>query len=116
MVLVPQRVSDRQLWINPGCGLKTRKWEEVRPALVCRSKSLTLDANHSSTIHYPARGCVPSQQSILPPLRNVIGDWRLGAIFGKIIERFWCFGEAKCCCATASGSRFARRRYPLLVV
>ncbi len=22
-----------QLWINPDCGLKTRKWEEVRPAL-----------------------------------------------------------------------------------
>jgi 5-methyltetrahydropteroyltriglutamate--homocysteine methyltransferase len=23
-----------QLWVNPDCGLKTRKWEEVRPALV----------------------------------------------------------------------------------
>ena len=22
-----------QLWINPDCGLKTRKWEEVRPSL-----------------------------------------------------------------------------------
>jgi len=21
------------LWINPDCGLKTRKWEEVKPAL-----------------------------------------------------------------------------------
>jgi methionine synthase II (cobalamin-independent) len=29
-----QRLSDAQLWINPDCGLKTRKWEEVRPALV----------------------------------------------------------------------------------
>ncbi|MBR1200137.1 5-methyltetrahydropteroyltriglutamate--homocysteine S-methyltransferase [Bradyrhizobium sp. AUGA SZCCT0240] len=28
------RLSDAQLWINPDCGLKTRKWEEVRPALV----------------------------------------------------------------------------------
>lgn len=36
---------------------------------------------------YPPRGCVPSQQSILPPLRNVIRNWRLGTIFGKIIER-----------------------------
>jgi 5-methyltetrahydropteroyltriglutamate--homocysteine methyltransferase len=27
------RLTDRQLWINPDCGLKTRKWEEVRPAL-----------------------------------------------------------------------------------
>ena len=22
-----------QLWVNPDCGLKTRKWEEVKPAL-----------------------------------------------------------------------------------
>ncbi|MBN8990868.1 MAG: 5-methyltetrahydropteroyltriglutamate--homocysteine S-methyltransferase [Rhizobiales bacterium] len=27
------RLADNQLWINPDCGLKTRKWEEVRPAL-----------------------------------------------------------------------------------
>jgi 5-methyltetrahydropteroyltriglutamate--homocysteine methyltransferase len=32
--LARQRLSDGQLWINPDCGLKTRKWEEVRPALV----------------------------------------------------------------------------------
>ena len=32
--LARQRLSDAQLWINPDCGLKTRKWEEVRPALV----------------------------------------------------------------------------------
>ncbi|HET7621896.1 MAG TPA: 5-methyltetrahydropteroyltriglutamate--homocysteine S-methyltransferase [Gemmatimonadaceae bacterium] len=28
-VLAPQ-----QLWVNPDCGLKTRRWEEVRPAMV----------------------------------------------------------------------------------
>jgi 5-methyltetrahydropteroyltriglutamate--homocysteine methyltransferase len=28
------RLADAQLWINPDCGLKTRKWEEVKPALV----------------------------------------------------------------------------------
>ncbi len=28
------RLGDAQLWVNPDCGLKTRKWEEVRPALV----------------------------------------------------------------------------------
>ena len=28
------RFSDAQLWVNPDCGLKTRKWEEVKPALV----------------------------------------------------------------------------------
>ena len=32
--LARQRLTDAQIWINPDCGLKTRKWEEVRPALV----------------------------------------------------------------------------------
>ncbi len=32
--LARKRLTDAQLWINPDCGLKTRKWEEVRPALV----------------------------------------------------------------------------------
>lgn len=27
-------LSPAQLWVNPDCGLKTRRWEEVRPALV----------------------------------------------------------------------------------
>jgi 5-methyltetrahydropteroyltriglutamate--homocysteine methyltransferase len=31
--LARQRLDDWQIWINPDCGLKTRKWEEVRPAL-----------------------------------------------------------------------------------
>ncbi|TAM94931.1 MAG: 5-methyltetrahydropteroyltriglutamate--homocysteine S-methyltransferase, partial [Rhizobiaceae bacterium] len=34
LALARQRLSDSQLWVNPDCGLKTRKWEEVRPALV----------------------------------------------------------------------------------
>ncbi|UVO30676.1 5-methyltetrahydropteroyltriglutamate--homocysteine S-methyltransferase [Bradyrhizobium arachidis] len=34
IALARQRLSDSQLWINPDCGLKTRKWTEVRPALV----------------------------------------------------------------------------------
>lgn len=29
-----QRLAAAQIWVNPTCGLKTRKWEEVRPALV----------------------------------------------------------------------------------
>ncbi|MDJ1157711.1 5-methyltetrahydropteroyltriglutamate--homocysteine S-methyltransferase [Chelatococcus sp. SYSU_G07232] len=32
--LARERIADGQLWVNPDCGLKTRKWEEVRPALV----------------------------------------------------------------------------------
>jgi 5-methyltetrahydropteroyltriglutamate--homocysteine methyltransferase len=27
------RLQDSQIWVNPDCGLKTRRWEEVRPAL-----------------------------------------------------------------------------------
>ena len=30
----PQRLANGQLWVNPDCGLKTRKWEEVKPALI----------------------------------------------------------------------------------
>lgn len=26
-------IPSRQLWVNPDCGLKTRKWEEIEPAL-----------------------------------------------------------------------------------
>ncbi|MGI6247710.1 MAG: 5-methyltetrahydropteroyltriglutamate--homocysteine S-methyltransferase [Pseudochelatococcus sp.] len=29
-----ERLADDQIWVNPDCGLKTRKWEEARPALV----------------------------------------------------------------------------------
>ena len=28
------RLSPEQIWVNPDCGLKTRKWKEVRPALI----------------------------------------------------------------------------------
>ncbi len=29
-----QRLEPWQIWVNPDCGLKTRSWQEVRPALV----------------------------------------------------------------------------------
>jgi 5-methyltetrahydropteroyltriglutamate--homocysteine methyltransferase len=29
-----QHLAADQIWVNPDCGLKTRRWEEVRPALV----------------------------------------------------------------------------------
>jgi 5-methyltetrahydropteroyltriglutamate--homocysteine methyltransferase len=31
--LARRRLQDWQIWINPDCGLKTRTWEEVKPAL-----------------------------------------------------------------------------------
>lgn len=30
MALIPKE----RLWVNPDCGLKTRRWEEVTPALI----------------------------------------------------------------------------------
>jgi len=39
-----QRIPAERLWVNPDCGLKTRNWEEVRPALlnmVAASKQLS---------------------------------------------------------------------------
>lgn len=29
-----QRIPVQRLWINPDCGLKTRQWDEVKPALI----------------------------------------------------------------------------------
>ena len=31
--LARARLEDWQIWVNPDCGLKTRSWEEVRPAM-----------------------------------------------------------------------------------
>lgn len=31
--LAAKRINIKQLWVNPDCGLKTRRWEEVEPAL-----------------------------------------------------------------------------------
>lgn len=39
-----QRIPAQRLWVNPDCGLKTRQWDEVRPALenmVAASKKLS---------------------------------------------------------------------------
>jgi len=33
MTLAAQKIPEARLWINPDCGLKTRTWEEVVPAL-----------------------------------------------------------------------------------
>ncbi len=32
--LAIKRLPLEQIWVNPDCGLKTRKWDEVRPALI----------------------------------------------------------------------------------
>ena len=48
-----QRIPPERLWVNPDCGLKTRQWEEVIPALtnmVAAAKALraTVNAQRSS--------------------------------------------------------------------
>ena len=42
-----ERIPAKRLWVNPDCGLKTRTWDEVRPALVnmvAASKQLSAQA------------------------------------------------------------------------
>jgi 5-methyltetrahydropteroyltriglutamate--homocysteine methyltransferase len=34
LVAATRQLSASQIWVNPDCGLKTRRWDEVRPALV----------------------------------------------------------------------------------
>jgi len=34
LVKATKNLAPDQIWVNPDCGLKTRKWDEVRPALV----------------------------------------------------------------------------------
>ena len=46
-----QRVPSEQLWVNPDCGLKTRRWNEVVPALenmVAAAKALREEAVKSA--------------------------------------------------------------------
>jgi 5-methyltetrahydropteroyltriglutamate--homocysteine methyltransferase len=31
--LARRRLADWQIWVNPDCGLKTRSWAEVKPAI-----------------------------------------------------------------------------------
>lgn len=50
LALARERLTDGQLWINPDCGLKTRRWEEVRPALVNMVAAARILRHAASTI------------------------------------------------------------------
>ena len=42
-------IEPKNLWVNPDCGLKTRKWEEVRPALIAMVEAAkTVRADHET--------------------------------------------------------------------
>jgi 5-methyltetrahydropteroyltriglutamate--homocysteine methyltransferase len=44
-------IPEEQLWVNPDCGLKTRRWEETRKALEAMvSAARTMRANVEETI------------------------------------------------------------------
>jgi 5-methyltetrahydropteroyltriglutamate--homocysteine methyltransferase len=46
MQLAQLHLAPEQLWVNPDCGLKTRKWEEVKPAIeamVAAARTLRAD-------------------------------------------------------------------------
>lgn len=36
------RIPAQQLWVNPDCGLKTRQWDEVKPALINMVKAANI--------------------------------------------------------------------------
>lgn len=40
--LLLEVLPKEQLWINPDCGLKTRKWEEVKPSLINMVKAVQI--------------------------------------------------------------------------
>ncbi len=47
-----QRIPVERLWVNPDCGLKTRNWEEVKPALrnmIAASRYLSSHLNSTQT-------------------------------------------------------------------
>jgi 5-methyltetrahydropteroyltriglutamate--homocysteine methyltransferase len=54
LIEATKRLSADQIWVNPDCGLKTRKWDDVRPALVnmvaaareLREKNAGADGNY----------------------------------------------------------------------
>lgn len=43
--LLLEVLPKEQLWINPDCGLKTRKWEEVKPSLINMVKAVKIVRN-----------------------------------------------------------------------
>ena len=48
--LASEHIEPQQLWVNPDCGLKTRTWDEVRPALtsmVDAAKQMRAQINRS---------------------------------------------------------------------
>ncbi|MCC7092396.1 MAG: 5-methyltetrahydropteroyltriglutamate--homocysteine S-methyltransferase [Nitrosomonas sp.] len=44
-----QRIPPERLWVNPDCGLKTRNWEEVKPALQNMVTASRYLSSHVST-------------------------------------------------------------------
>jgi cytosine/adenosine deaminase-related metal-dependent hydrolase len=53
--LAAARLKPEQIWVNPDCGLKTRKWQEVKPALAAMidAAKQTANGDPAAKIHIP---------------------------------------------------------------
>jgi 5-methyltetrahydropteroyltriglutamate--homocysteine methyltransferase len=54
-----QRIPIERLWVNPDCGLKTRNWEEVKPALQNMVMASRYLSSHVSTELKPSAFDLP---------------------------------------------------------
>jgi len=63
-------LSPEQLWVNPDCGLKTRRWEEVQPALAAMVLAAgTLRREYATTSHQNSAGIAPVPAEAPAPMR-----------------------------------------------
>jgi 5-methyltetrahydropteroyltriglutamate--homocysteine methyltransferase len=59
-------VSPSQLWVNPDCGLKTRRWEEVRPALIAMVAAARAMKNEHFADSWNTRGQLMAAETSRP--------------------------------------------------
>ena len=59
-------IPKERLWLNPDCGLKTRRWEEVKPALLILSLLRAKHARQSDKHIDHATAIVVHQRTCLP--------------------------------------------------
>jgi 5-methyltetrahydropteroyltriglutamate--homocysteine methyltransferase len=52
-----RKLDPSQIWVNPDCGLKTRTWDEVRPALTNMVKAAqAMLTGNDKTVKVPTFG------------------------------------------------------------
>ena len=58
LAIARRRIPADRLWVNPDCGLKTRRWQEVRPALA----NMVAAALRLRRAHGAAGGAAPGEE------------------------------------------------------